>query len=132
MRSSLKTVSAATLDRLAALFEQAEALAGELSAAEGLDAIGRAARLEAVLRARYAALTAPSTPLPQALPELPRYLDAAAAADYLGVSKSTVLRLAKAGLLRALRPSENIVRFDCQNLDRFMDCATPASTEEPG
>src|SRR5437773_1979455 len=102
MRSFPRPASAAALDRLVALFELGEAMAGELSAGEALDALGRAARLEAVLHARYATLAvSPAAPPPAPLSDTPRYLDAAAASAYLGVSKSTVLRLAKAGALRA-------------------------------
>ena len=121
MRSFPRLASAAVLDRLAALFERAEAVSGELSPDGALDALGRAARLEALFRSRYAALASPAVvSSPTALPEGPRYLNAAAAGEYLGVSKSTMLRLAKAGTIRACRPSKGIVRFDRADLDAYM------------
>jgi len=106
------------VDRLLTLIEQVEGAAGELSAGELLEAIGKTARLDAVLRTRYAALVAP-LPAPALTPEAARYLTAAAAADYLGVSKSTVGRLSKAGTLPCSRPSPGTVRFDRQDLDAF-------------
>ncbi len=128
MRSSLRTVSAARTDRLTALFAEAEAVVGDLSAAgELLEAIARTARLDALLRARYGALESSAMAPPATAPPKspPRYLDASGAADYLGISRSTVQRLAKAGALRSLRPSEGIVRFDRADLDAYMEKAPP-------
>jgi excisionase family DNA binding protein len=119
MRSRLTAVPAGRAGQLMALFEQLEAGAGALSSGEVLDAIGRAGRLEALLRARYATLAAPAPAL-MAAQDGARYLDAAAAADYIGVSKSTVFRLARAGRLPLRRPSEGTVRFDRQDLDAYM------------
>jgi hypothetical protein len=48
--------------RLLSLLEEVETGAGELSAGEAIEALGRAVRVEAVLRCRYAALAAPSAP----------------------------------------------------------------------
>ncbi len=122
MRSRPTAVPPGRADGLLALLEQAEASADALTSGELLEAIGRTARLEAVLRARYAALAASASTSPAAapLPEAPRYLDAATAAGYLGVSKSTVLRLAKAGVLPVRRPSEGIIRFGREDLDTYM------------
>jgi excisionase family DNA binding protein len=119
MRSRLAAVSRGRTDRLADLIAEVEGMAEGLSVAEVLDVIGRTGRLDAILRARYSALaTAP--PLTAADPDSPRYLDAAQAAGYLGVSRSTVLRLEKAGALPCCRPSEGVVRFDRADLDSFM------------
>jgi DNA binding domain, excisionase family len=125
MRSSLTAVPAGRTDRLLTLLEQVEAVAGDLSADVLLDVIGRTARLETVLRSRYAVLMGPAheTPMPSSGP---RYLDVAAAADYLSVSKSTVLRLAKTGTLHSCRPKGTVregvrlLRFDRQDLDDYM------------
>ena len=101
--------------------ERAEALAEGLSAGDLLGAISRTARLDAVLRTRYGALEGRSAaPPPIVPPDGPRYLDATQAGQYLGVSKSTVVRLASAGKLRALRPSQGVVRFDRRELDAYM------------
>lgn len=119
MRSRSAAVSRARTDRLADLMAELEGLADGLTGAEVLDAIGRTGRLDAILRTRFLTLAAPS-PLTATAPDSPRYLDAAQAAGYLGVSRSTVLRLAKAGTLPCCRPSEGVVRFDRAELDRFM------------
>lgn len=129
MRSRLAAVPAGRTERLLTLLEQVEAMAGDLSAGELLDVIGRTSRLDTVLRTRYATLTAPSGTV-----EIPtsqdarRFLDVAGAADYLSVSKSTILRLAKAGTLRSCRPAGTVregrgrlVRFDRQDLDAYMN-----------
>jgi excisionase family DNA binding protein len=119
-RSFPRSVSAPP-GRLDDIFTRLEAVAGSLSAEELLDAIGRTARVDAVLRARHGALEAATTAAPSAPPaDAPRYLDAVAAASYLGVSKSTVVRLAKGGSLHPLRPSEGVVRFDRVELDAYI------------
>jgi excisionase family DNA binding protein len=131
MRSRLSAVPPGRAAHFLALFEQLEAGAGELSAGEVLEAVGRSARLEAMLRARYAALAASAAvPLPTPPAEANRYLGAAAAATYLGISKATVVRLVKAGTLPVCRPSEGTVRFDRADLDAHM--AGHASPAPPG
>ena len=105
------------MDRVAGLFAELAAIAPALTAAEALEAIGRTAQLDALLRSRLAALH--SAP-PAASADARRYLDTAAAADYLGVSRSTVIRLRRSGALPGSRPSEGVIRFDREALDRFM------------
>lgn len=117
----MKAVTATRTDRLAALFQDLEVVAADLTAGKLLDAIGRTARLDAVLRARYAALEASvPAPAPAPLPDEPRYLDAVAAGAYLGVSRSTVLRLVAAKKLIQVQASAGVVRFDKVDLDSFM------------
>jgi excisionase family DNA binding protein len=99
-----------------ALFEHLEQLAPTLTADAALGAIARTARVDAVLRARHAALAAP----PAASASLPRYLGAKDAAAFLVVSRSTLLRLVKGGKVRESRPSKGVVRFDREELERFM------------
>lgn len=120
LRNRLTAVPAGRFERLSAAFEQAEAAATDerLSPGEVLEAIARTGRLEAVLRARYLAVSTPHTPAP--ISDAPRYLGAAQAASYLGVSRSTVWRLAKAGELSCRRPSEGTARFDREELDAYM------------
>lgn len=118
MRRSLTLVSAGRIGRLAAILGEVEGLAGELSAAELLEGIGRCARLDATLRARLGALEAPAAN-PEA-PDGPRYLDAGAAAAYLSVSKSTVVRLVKVGKLTPRHVSKGAPRFDRADLDAYM------------
>lgn len=121
MRSRLAALQSRRSGRALDLFEALEASASGLGAVELLDALGQAARLKAVLVARYTALAAsPVAPLPSASEGAARYLDAMAAAKYLGVSKSTVVRLAKAGTLPSCHPSSGTVRFDRYVLDAYM------------
>jgi excisionase family DNA binding protein len=121
MRSRLHVVSGRRSDPCRFLEQAETSLTVELSADETLDAIGRTARLDAVLRARYAALLAPTPSEPtEADSETVRYLDAAQTASYLGISRSTVVRLTKAGTLPCIRPTDGSVRYDRQDLDSFM------------
>jgi excisionase family DNA binding protein len=124
MRSRLRAVSASRSEGLGNLFEALEAAAPELPSNGLLEAIALTGRLDAVLRARYAALSAPPAALPAA--EGPRYLNTDQVAAYFGVSPSTVRRLCEKGLLPCSRLSEGVVRFDRQDLDAFA-----ASRKEP-
>jgi excisionase family DNA binding protein len=122
MRSRFQLLEAHHPSEVSLLLERAECLAAGLSAGKILDAIGRTARLDAVLRARHAALLASTRPEPlQPAPEINRYLDAAKTARYLNVSRSTVARLTKAGALPCIHPSDGSVRYDRQDLDSFMN-----------
>lgn len=131
MRSRFHVLSGQHPSDLSRILDRAESLASELPAGKILDAIGRTARLDAVLRARYSALLAPTPPVQaQSDPEAARYLDAVRTAAYLGVSKSTVVRLTKAGAIPCIRPSpptegalpaKGAVRYDRQALDAFME-----------
>jgi len=112
-RSYPKAVSTAAIGRLGALLEQAEIVAGAVPLEDLLEAVARTARLDVVLRARYGASQISAAAPPSApAPSRPRYLDISATAEYMDVSKSTVLRLVKAGKLSVLRPSKGVVRFD--------------------
>jgi excisionase family DNA binding protein len=117
MRSRLRSVPQGRVDRVAGLLAELAAIAPTLTVAEALDAIGRTAQLDAVLRSRLATLAAAPPPAPA---DARRYLDTADAADYLGVSRSTVIRLQRSGAIETCRPVESIVRFDRDALDRFM------------
>lgn len=111
--------------RILALLDEVASAAAELSAGEALAAVERAARVEAILRGRYVALAAaavaPHGPSDPQEPCSPRFLDAGAAAAYIGVSKSTLLRRAKAGKIPIRRPSPGTVRFDREDLDAYMN-----------
>lgn len=122
MRSRFRVVSGHDPSEFSRLLDRAESMAAELPAAKILDAIGHTARLDAVLRARYFALLAPSPPV-QTQPdpgEGARYLDTARTARYLGVSRSTVVRLTRAGTLPSIHASLGTVRYDRQDLDALM------------
>src|SRR5262245_44078800 len=110
---SLSVVREASRPTVRALLEEAATLASsaELSADDALEAPGHAARVEALLRARHAALAAvPAASGPAAVVlDGPGYLDAQEAANHLGVSRSTVLRLSRAGKLATCRPSPGAV-----------------------
>lgn len=122
MRSRLHAVTGQHPSELSTLLDRAEALAGELPRGKVLDAIARTARLDALLRARYSTLLASSRPeTVQPDPEVSRYLDTPKTARYLGVSRSTVVRLTKAGTLPCTRPSDAVVRYDRQDLDGYME-----------
>jgi excisionase family DNA binding protein len=119
MRSGLRGLPGRGESRLLTLLAEAERSASDVAEDEVLPAIGRTVELETVLRARYAALVASPASIP-AVPEAPRYLDTDGAATYLGISRSTVVRLAQAGTLLSLRPSPGTVRFDRIDLDAYM------------
>jgi excisionase family DNA binding protein len=120
MRSSLRGLSRERGTGISTLLEELELRVHELSEQDLLEAIGRTARVDAILRARYTLLM-PAPPSPP--PTIPRYLDAAEAAEYLGVSRSTVVRLAISGKLVCCRPSKGTVRFDRRDLDAYMERA---------
>jgi excisionase family DNA binding protein len=138
---SRRNLAAAPDDRLPRLvqaLEEVEAEASGLSSAEALELLGRSSRLDAALRGRYLALTvqvqaAASASSGEPATNGPRYLDPAEASAFLGVSKSTILRLEKAGRLTSCRPSDGVVRFDREELEEFMtrsgDGSIPAQKE---
>jgi excisionase family DNA binding protein len=126
MRSRLTEVPRGRTDRLAELMAEIEGMAAGLTGPEVLDLIGRTGRLAAILQAHYAVLSAAPSPT-AAGSDSPPYFDAAQAASYLGVSRSTVLRLEKAGKLPSCRPSEGTVRFDRRLLVDYMDRSTALS-----
>jgi excisionase family DNA binding protein len=105
-------------ERIGALFEQLERETTAATAEELNASIGRAASLSAVFHARYMAAVSQTA----AAPSLPRYLDPKAAAAFLGISRSTLLRLARAETLRSIHPTEGTVRFDRLELEAFMEC----------
>jgi excisionase family DNA binding protein len=119
MRSGLSGLLGRGERHLLTLLAEAERSAADVAEDEVLVAIGRTAQLETILRARYSALVASPAHIPAA-PDAPRYLDADGAATYLGISRSTVVRLAQAGTLPSARPSPGTVRFDRQDLDAYM------------
>lgn len=118
MRSHFRRLSTGGMARISTLLEEIELSVSDLAEQDLLDAIGRTARVSAILRARYAVLS-PGPPPPAS--NTPRYLDAAGAAEYLGLSRSTVVRLASSGKLMCCRPSQGTVRFDRIDLDAYMD-----------
>jgi excisionase family DNA binding protein len=125
MRSGVSAFPASRSKGLAGVLSDVETAAACISSSsEALDCIARAVRVQEVLRLRLAALSGQGASSPAS--EVPRYLDAAAAAAYLGVSRSTLRRLILAKKVPAIHPSEGVVRFDREQLDRFM--AGPAGS----
>jgi excisionase family DNA binding protein len=120
MRSRFQALSGHPPTEFGRLLDRAESLASELPAGKILDAIGRTARLDAVLRARLSAVRTPGAAPAQPDPEAGRYMNVADAARYLAVSRSTILRLTKVKILPCSRPSEGVVRYDRCALDAFM------------
>lgn len=104
-------------ERAAALFDELEQMASQLSSADAKDSIGRAASLGAVLSARFMAAAAP-----QKADEGDgrRYLAAKDAARFTGLSRATLNRLEKAGTLHPSRPVDGSVRYDRRELEAMM------------
>lgn len=117
MRSCSRPDLRPCAERLAALFEVIEQESADATAEDLKVSIGLAASLGAVFQARYVAAVS-SAPASSAL--LSRYLDPKAAAAFLGISRSTLLRLVKVKALCPSHPTEGTVRFDREALERFM------------
>lgn len=103
------------------LFDELERASEKATPAELKASIGRTATLGAVLQARFLATASPT---PGAGDVLPRFLAPKDAAVFLGISRSTLLRLVDSGKLRPSHPTEGSVRFDRRELEELMAKAT--------